>query len=90
MLLSDYPILGAETASARKRFSHTLSAQTIIKFNATTLRNVYVLEENLQHSSYLQIFPCLYEIFYSISGSNILQKDILTAIIKSKSNEIKA
>ena len=31
---------------------------------------------------------CLYEIFYSVYGSNILQKDVLTAIIKSKSDEI--
>ena len=38
---------------------------------------------------FLQIFRCLYEIFYSVCGSNILQKDILTAIIKSKLNEIK-
>ena len=37
----------------------------------------------------LQIFRCLYEIFYSVYGSNILQKDVLTAIIKSKLNEIK-
>ena len=27
--------------------------------------------------------------FYSVYGSNILQKDVLTAIIKSKLNEIK-
>ena len=32
---------------------------------------------------------CLYEIFYSVYGSNILQKDVLTAIIKGKLNEIK-
>ena len=32
---------------------------------------------------------CLYEIFYSVYGSNILQKDVLTAIIEGKLNEIK-
>ena len=37
----------------------------------------------------LQIFRCLDEIFYSVYGSNILQKDILTGIIKRKLNEIK-
>ena len=31
---------------------------------------------------FLQIFRRLYEIFYSVYGSNTLQKDILTAIIK--------
>ena len=38
---------------------------------------------------YRYIFRCLYEIFYSVYGSNILRKDILTTIIKSKLNEIK-
>ena len=38
---------------------------------------------------FLQIFRFLYEIFYSVYGSNILQEDILIAIIKSKLNEIK-
>ena len=37
----------------------------------------------------LQIFRCLYEIFYSVYGSYILQGNILTAIIKIKLNEIK-
>ena len=37
-----------------------------------------------------QIFQFLYEIFYSVKGSNILQQDImLTSIIKCKLNEIK-
>ena len=49
---------------------------------------IYV-KRKLKTHFFLQIFRCLYEIFYSVYGSNILQKDILTAIIKSKLNEIK-
>ena len=54
----------------------------IYKFKTTKVRK-------LKTHFFRQIFRCLYEIFYSVYGSNILQKDILTAIIKSKLNEIK-
>ena len=37
----------------------------------------------------LQVFWFFCEIFYSAYGSNILQEDLLTAIIKSKLNEMK-
>ena len=49
---------------------------------------VYI-KRKLRTHFFLQIFWCLYEIFYSVYGSNILQKDELRAIIKSKLNEIK-
>ena len=49
---------------------------------------IYV-KGKLKTHFFLQIFQCRYEIFCSVYGSNILQKDILTAIIKSKLNEIK-
>ena len=60
----------------------------IFKVKATKVRNVYKLKGNLKYI-FPQIFGSLYEIFYSVYGSNILQKDILTTIIKSKLNEIK-
>ena len=50
---------------------------------------IYIYIRKLKTNYFLQIFRCLYEIFYSVYGSNILQKDVLTAIIKSKLNEIK-
>ena len=49
---------------------------------------VYI-KRKLKTHFFQQIFRRLYEIFYSLYGSNILQKDVLTAIIKSKLNEIK-
>ena len=49
---------------------------------------VYI-KRKLKTHFFLQMFRCLYEIFYSVYGSNSLQNDILTAIIKSKLNEIK-
>ena len=49
---------------------------------------IYV-KGTLKTHFFLQIFRCLYEIFYSIYGSNILQKDILTEIIESRLIEIK-
>ena len=39
---------------------------------------------NLKYIFHLQLFRCLYEIFYSVKGSNILQKDMLIAIIKTE------
>ena len=52
------------------------------------MKCVYI-KGKLKAHFFLQIFRCLYEVLYSIYGSNILQKDIITAIIKSKLNEIK-
>ena len=49
---------------------------------------VYI-KRKLKTIVFLQIFRGLYEVFYSVYGWNILQKDILAAIIKSKLNEIK-
>ena len=49
---------------------------------------VYI-KRKLKTHFFLQIFWCLYEIFYSAYGSNISQEDVLTAIIKIKLNEIK-
>ena len=34
------------------------------------------IRRKLKIHFFLQIFRCLYEIFYSVQGSNILQKDI--------------
>ena len=59
-----------------------------INVSRKSLKCVYI-KWKLRTHFFLQIFQCLYEIFYSVYGSNILQKDILTAIIKSKLNEIK-
>ena len=43
--------------------NHALVTCMYIKFKATKLRNVYILEENLKHFFLLQIFRCLYELF---------------------------
>ena len=51
---------------------------------------MYLLDETKNTFFSPQIFQFLYEIFYSVEGSNILQQDImLTSIIKCKLNEIK-
>ena len=44
----------------------------------------YTFITKIKSTFFLQIFRCLYEIFYGVYGSNILQKDVLTARIKSK------
>ena len=44
----------------------------IFKFKATKVWNVSRLNENEKYIFSLQIFQCLYEIFYSAHGSNIL------------------
>ena len=44
----------------------------------------YIFVTKIKSTFFLQIFRCLYEIFYGVYGSNILQKDVLTARIKSK------
>ena len=46
---------------------------SIFKFKATKVQNVYIvyiLKEN-QKTFFLQIFRCLYKIFYNVYGSNI-------------------
>ena len=45
-------------------------------------QKIYI--RKLKRHFFLQIFQCLYEIFYIVYRLNILHKDILTAIIKSK------
>ena len=60
----------------------------IFKVKATKVRNVYKLKGNLKHI-FPQIFRSLYEMFYSVYGSNILRKDILTTMIQSKLNDFK-
>ena len=47
------------------------------------------IKRKLKKDFFLQIFWCLYAIFYSVKWSNILQKGIVTALINSKLNKIK-
>ena len=60
--------------------------QLLQKILFKTLIQLYIYR--FKATIFLQIFQCQYEIFYSVYGSNILQKYILTAKIKSKLNEI--